>query len=348
MLVGIATSSFAQIPTNGLVGYYPFNGNANDESTNINNGTVNGASLITDRFGNPNSAYQFDGTDDYIYLGQNLFNDSVGTITFWFNADDLVMDRPMFSYADTTSMNNYLKILGKGNTGNPANRFQITHDKRQCQGSNGMGIRVTNDTITPNTWNFAAIKVDGDSTFMYLNCNKVASYVSQNSTKVNGQWFSDLCGGDYATFIGRHKRSTSDDYFKGILDDIRIYNRPLDSLEMSNVCNEGLCYQTITVTDTLLINTTITGYNPITYQNTIKVYPNPTNDHITIDNGDFNSMGDYTILIKNSLGQTMFQSAINQQQFYINLSTWSGNGIYFLHLIDNTNNIVDIRKIVLQ
>ena len=51
----------AQIPSEGLVAWYPFNGNANDESGNENHGTVNGATLTADRFGNVNGAYSFDG-----------------------------------------------------------------------------------------------------------------------------------------------------------------------------------------------------------------------------------------------------------------------------------------------
>ena len=63
-----ASSAFAQVPshvpTNGLVGWWPFNGNANDESGNGNNGTpMNGVSLTADRNGNSNSAYNFDGID---------------------------------------------------------------------------------------------------------------------------------------------------------------------------------------------------------------------------------------------------------------------------------------------
>ena len=50
-----------QIPTDSLVGYWPFNGNAVDESSNVNDGTVNGATLKSDRFGNTQSAYYFDG-----------------------------------------------------------------------------------------------------------------------------------------------------------------------------------------------------------------------------------------------------------------------------------------------
>jgi hypothetical protein len=54
------------VPTNGLVGWWPFNGNANDESGNGNHGVVNGATLTTDRFGNNGKAYSFDGVDDWI------------------------------------------------------------------------------------------------------------------------------------------------------------------------------------------------------------------------------------------------------------------------------------------
>lgn len=50
-----------------LVASYPFNGNANDASGNGNNATVNGATLTTDRFGNANSAYSFNGTDTALH-----------------------------------------------------------------------------------------------------------------------------------------------------------------------------------------------------------------------------------------------------------------------------------------
>ncbi len=56
---------------NGLVAYYPFNGNADDESGNGNHGTVNGATLTEDRFLNPNSAYSFSGVNDFINCGND-------------------------------------------------------------------------------------------------------------------------------------------------------------------------------------------------------------------------------------------------------------------------------------
>jgi hypothetical protein len=92
----------------------------------------------------------------------------------------------------------------------------------------------------------------------------------------------------------------------------------------------------------------ITGFNPVTFNNTIKIFPNPTKDHITIDYGNINSLNGYQLKINNSLGQQMFQTAINQQTSYISLASWTGNGLYFVHIIDPQGNTIDIRKIVLQ
>lgn len=77
----------AQIPTNGLVAWYPFIGNAHDSSGNGYNGTImNGAYLTTDRFGNANNAYSFDGMNDYINIittnGFSQFNNPQTQYTF--------------------------------------------------------------------------------------------------------------------------------------------------------------------------------------------------------------------------------------------------------------------------
>ena len=78
---GMTIATMAQnvpnyVPINGLVGWWPFNGNANDESGNGNNGTVNGATLTSDRFMNVNKAYSFDGVDDKIEINHS---DSLNT-----------------------------------------------------------------------------------------------------------------------------------------------------------------------------------------------------------------------------------------------------------------------------
>ena len=111
-------------------------------------------------------------------------------------------------------------------------------------------------------------------------------------------------------------------------------------------------YDTITtytsVTDTLIINANITGVNPPSNSNTFLVYPNPASTHITIDNGNYTQLGNYSIRITNQLGQVVFNQHINQQQFYIDLSTWTGNGLYLLDILDNNGTVVENRKIVIQ
>jgi len=120
------------------------------------------------------------------------------------------------------------------------------------------------------------------------------------------------------------------------------------TIQIADTCITTV-YDTVltTVTDTLIINTTLSLPAP-NNENTILIYPNPASDHITIDNGNFSAMAGYSIKIENNAGQQVFQSAINQQQFYVDLSTWSGNGLYFVQLIDPQNNTVTVRKIVLQ
>ena len=78
------------------------------------------------------------------------------------------------------------------------------------------------------------------------------------------------------------------------------------------------------------------------------VYPNPTNNHITLDFGSSTVINEYILKINNSLGQLVFTSSINQQLTDIFLPNLNASGIYYLNIIDSQNNTVAIRKIVLQ
>ena len=126
---GFTTASMAQVPnyvpSNGLVGWWPFNGNANDESGNGNNGTVNGATLTADRFGISNMAYSFDGINDYISTirsGYTTFSISlwcklpspampVNPLVDGFDSYyDIYFTQSKLYYATFTSLNQYTNI----------------------------------------------------------------------------------------------------------------------------------------------------------------------------------------------------------------------------------------------
>jgi hypothetical protein len=86
LFVALSFSSFCQTV---LLGSYPFSGNADDASGNGNNGVVHGATITAGHFGNANSAYLFDGVDDYIDLGEDFVYTS-HSFTVWAKRDSSV------------------------------------------------------------------------------------------------------------------------------------------------------------------------------------------------------------------------------------------------------------------
>jgi hypothetical protein len=105
-------------------------------------------------------------------------------------------------------------------------------------------------------------------------------------------------------------------------------------------------YISISVTDTLYIDITITGVPNV--DNTISVYPNPASDVVIIDNGNYNNMSNYNLMIFNSLSQQVFSSQINTQQFQIPVSTLGAEGTYFIQIFDGNNNLVATKYLVLN
>ena len=204
---------------------------------------------------------------------------------------------------------------------------------------------ATSQLQTGNTANFTASSSDANP-----------SYVWQSDF---GQGFQTL--NDYGNYSGvnTNSLSISNVQLPNHTQPIRVISTSGECIDTSNVATINItdtCIVTIndtvttliSVTDTLVINTLITGLTPPNNSNTIKVFPNPANSHITIDFGNFESMNGYTLTITNSIGQTVYTTPINEQSSYIDLSTWSGNGIYFVQIIDTLNNTIENRKIVLQ
>ena len=322
------------VPTNGLVGWWPFNGNANDESGNGNDGTVNGASLTNDRFGLTNSAYQFDGTSSFIQTTANGFlGQQARTFSFWLNTSSASLQAPIDFY---------------GGTGGA---FSIVINN-PCPGVGvdcGTGVAMKGNQILLNgNWHHCVLVYD--STIVNTISDVIVYMDGQIQTQVTCSSLNPNCiiNNTNSTDIVFGKTASNVRYVDGKLDDIGIWSRALNQQEIFDLYNANICYQTITVTDTLLINMGIVSFNPVIFNNTIKIFPNPTNDHITINYGNFASLNGYQLKIENSLGQQVFQTNITQQSDYLNLTTWGGNGLYFVHIIDPQGNTSDIRKIVLQ
>ncbi len=337
VVLGMTANVMAQVPnyvpTNGLVGWWPFNGNANDESGNGNNGTVNGATLTKDRFGNADKAYSF--LNDYILVSGSEtinFTDSL-TVNLWYN-NNTIYGGAFVSKHTSGSFNSSFVIYNEGTTGCGPRNY-ITDISNQVKTADALSFC---DTIS---WHMLSFVFKKPILKMYIDHVLVDSVLNCNTIKSTNNPI--LFGGTSiltSPFIGSATNA--------FLDDIGIWNRALTQQEITDLYNGNVCYDYVTVTDTLVINTGITGYNPITYLNTLKIWPNPSNDHITIDAGNLTTMNGYNIKIEDAQGQQVFQNAVNQQQFYIDITTWGGNGLYFVRIIDPQGNTVDVKKIVLQ
>ena len=184
--------------------------------------------------------------------------------------------------------------------------------------------------------------------------NPVASFVNINASPVN---LSGIPAG--GAFLGTGVSGNEFNPSVAGLGMKYINYSFTDSNNCTNSASESIivydttgiiCTDTIhiSVTDTLIINAVLTAINPPNNINTLKIYPNPAYTHIYIYCGNYSSMNGYTIRIDNSLAQSVFTTPVAQQQYYVDLSGWSGTGTYFVYIIDDLSNIIEIRKIILQ
>ena len=431
------------VPTNGLVGWWPFNGNANDESGNGNNGSVNGATLTADRFGNSNKAYFFNGSSNSISI-PNIAIQGNGnrSISAWFYTYPSALWSTGATIISTGSgtnqtggtfnlrldnQNQYAGFMGGDFSGGGNDYFPngnilvnnsiwhhivVTYSNGQLEfyidgnlektasinilNTNGQTnfVGKSNDFNTSaaawwdgkiddiGIWNRVLTQTEITALYNAVNCANNATVTPQINSLTTGStaifvasssdpnpsyiWQSDFGQGfqtlnDYGNYLGvnTNSLSISNVQLSEHNQPIRVISTSGNCIDTSNVAvinildtciSNVTVYDTLltTVTDTLVINALITGINPPNNLNTLKVFPNPASTHITIDYGNFNAMSGYTLTIVNSIGQTVFTTPINQQTSYIDLSTWTGNGIYFVQLIDPQNNTIENRKIVIQ
>ena len=215
--------SYAQAPTNGLVAYYPFNGNANDESGNGNNGVVNGVTLATDRFGNANKAYSFNSNtsivvsdNDYLELTNSF------SISSWFYANSLgqvsmILSKHTCSNAEGT----YTYGVWSGNGNNLVNFQAYPNFNASTYPSNAGNVNV-------NRWyNFVTTYDKATRTLTYyLNGILMSTIqIDFNISNTTRDFYIGMqnCG------------SGAEWHWNGKIDDIRIYNRNLSNVEVQQL-----------------------------------------------------------------------------------------------------------------
>ena len=215
----------------GLVGYWPFNGNANDESGNNNNGIVHGPTLTTDRFGNSNKAYDF-------------------------NLNHITIPGEKFDFSNELSVNVWYKISSKTHSGTESMFFVSKHTNSSLKGSSfclynnsncGPVVYVTQANSLVKTvknvsfcdtsnWHMLTMVVSGNELKMYLD----ASYYSKTdlNSPIQKSNVPLIFGG--ASVLSNQNITIP--RMIGKLDDIAIWNRKLTQEEISDLYNSSVLF----------------------------------------------------------------------------------------------------------
>ncbi len=204
------------LPTNGLVGWWPFNGNANDESGNGNNGTVNGASLTPDRFGVANKAYDFSSAEqDFISAAQSGMSSTTGTFSLWVNFSGAIGGGNPLLALDWYTLIEPILLNG-----------YASDSRYQKLILNWGNQPISSSTLSFNSWHFVIVTISpsGQTTFYIDGVNSGSQQITGNYT---------LLSATNLFFFG--KSSNNAWYWNGKLDDIAIYNRVLTQQEISNL-----------------------------------------------------------------------------------------------------------------
>lgn len=216
------------IPTNGMIAYYPFNNNAIDESTNSYDGNVVGPTITSDRNSNANSAYSFDGNNDYIDLGPKV-GDGIRSISLWFklnidingnNTRAMALLARDGDYDNNHEFNLAFIPLGwEYPTGTL--RFMYSINKNNYYYSLSDSQNWEKDK-----WYHVVVTIDeNEGILMYINSSLQHSI---------GKYYSPTEYSPLRTYIGSWG-VTPNWYFPGKIDDLILYNRTLSLSEVETL-----------------------------------------------------------------------------------------------------------------
>jgi gliding motility-associated-like protein len=274
---------------NGLKGWWPFCGNANDESGNGNNGTVNGATLAADRFGNSNQAYSLDGQNDDIRITLNSINNnfpSESTITCnaWVKTSDL--NGPLMAFRGGNTTFNYNIGTLTNIVTSPGKIGMLIRDDQTCCGS---GNNIFGSSIADNNWHMVTMIRDGSNNGiikLYVNTLLVATSAAGQNGSLTFNAAKMSFGSEQEWITTGFSTSTDQEYLNGNLDDIGIWNRALTQQEIESLYNQE--------------NLTNLWSDGTTDQSSIQVQPMQTTTYsVTVSDGLGSCTDSITIQVNN-------------------------------------------------
>jgi hypothetical protein len=300
---------------NGLVAYYPFNGNSNDESGNNYNGVVFGAVLTTDRYGRANSAYSFDGINDYIATSfTGILGSAPRTISLWLKAPTYTSVREALGYGGNESgFGNSIRLglnydfVGPHiNVSNALNEYPSENNNEWHN-----YIWIVPDIPNPRLTDVLVYK-DGVKLTNIIYWHGISNSMS---TIINTTISQNVHIGHWGD-----QSSGYNSFFLGEIDDVSIYNRALNNQEI------------------MAING-ITSYAEIKNEKAF-IYPNPAENVIYIN---MDNSAESVTCIYNLEGKQLICRQITTEDNSIDISTLI-QGIYIIKIAES--NRVSINMLI--
>jgi len=241
-VVTAANASFTTTMDPSLDAFYPFNGNANDESGNSYHGQLGDnatpstfPTLTTDRFGNADKAFSFDGNNNYIALNKYVTYDSISEITVcaWVLSADSTSDKYIISFDRSESYR-----LALNDDVNPYVGWDTT-DSSGNASPNDLG---TPDSYEDGDWHHICGWYNSSTTVdkkIFIDGEEAASGSNSHSGRNLGTNYRLKhygfigWGSEASSFDGNASNTHAGDFMNGKIDDVRIYSRSLSDEEIS-------------------------------------------------------------------------------------------------------------------
>jgi len=239
--IAMAISGTANADLNdGLVAYYPFNGNAHDESGNGNDGTEHGSIQYVD--GVIGKAISFD-ENNFIQIADSasLDTDNSMTLSLWFNPLDFASEgskligkwysSPWSGGGETRGEGDWvLNVTPSGKI-----VFSIANYPQYGGRAEGRDIVDSADklTVTIGSWVNVITTFQSGSLKLYVN----GELIQQKDSHLQSISATEYAQDDI--FIGSHWNGHQPYKYQGLMDDVRIYNRALSKSEIGELYQLG-------------------------------------------------------------------------------------------------------------
>ena len=228
--ITVVVKNLIEIPLQGMIAYYPFNGNANDESINKYDGDLVGPLITSDRKENANSAYAFDGINDYIKLSAQVGN-GIRSISLWFRLD---MDI-------NSNLANAVALVHREGDANNYTQFSLGFRPTTWPGNPGK-------LIFSNSSKSAYFNIDSNSSSWQKDrwyhvvaiidpVEGMKLYIDNVKQSDSSLYKDPTSTSEINPFVGTWERDPNR-FFKGKIDELIFYNRALTEAEVNELYHQ--------------------------------------------------------------------------------------------------------------